>query len=74
MYDFGAVIKLTHQKTTDIIAREGYHVTGFVLTKGSGEKCIIDMSAVRWMDENEFFSMMHPDADDNIYKTNGERK
>ena len=60
-YDFSEVIPLTHSKAKHIIARDGYSVTGFVLTKDSGEKCIVDMSAVRWLARDEFFKMMHPD-------------
>lgn len=61
-YDLGQVIHLTHQKTKHIIERDGFAVTGFVLTNEAGEKCIVDMSAVRWMARDEFFKMMHPDA------------
>jgi hypothetical protein len=61
-YDLSQVIPLTHSKTKHIIARDSFSVTGFVLTKETGEKCIVDMSAVRWMSRDEFFKMMHPDA------------
>lgn len=60
-YDFSDVINLTHRKTKDIIERDNYKITGFVLTKDSSEKCIVDMSAVRWFfDRQDFFKMMHP--------------
>lgn len=61
-YDLSEVIALTHRKTKDIINRDGFAVTGFVMTKENGEKCVVDMSAVRWMSSGEFFKMMHPDA------------
>jgi len=61
-YDLSDVIQLTHRKTKDIIARDNYAITGFVLTNDYGDKCIVDMSAVRWLSDKEFFKMMHPDA------------
>lgn len=62
-YDFSAVIRLTHEKTKQIIERDGHKITGFVMTKDGGEKCIVDMSAVRWFFKGEDFSrMMHPVA------------
>ena len=59
-YDFYGVIPLTHRKTKGIIEDKGYHVTGFVLTREDADKCIVDMSAVRWLTGKEFFEMMHP--------------
>lgn len=63
-YDFTHVIHLTHHKAQDIIKRDGYVLTGFVLTKNKEgreySKCIVDMSAVRWFDDGmTFFRMMH---------------
>jgi hypothetical protein len=60
-YDLSEVIPLTHRKTKGIIKDRGYNVTGFVLTESVAEnKCIVDMSAVRWLTGKEFFEMMHP--------------
>ena len=59
-YDLSSVIPLTHRKAKGIINDNGYHVTGFVLTREDDEKCIVDMSAVRWLTGKEFFEMMHP--------------
>lgn len=66
-YDFTNVIHLTHNKAQHIIERDGYVVTGFVLTKNKEgreySKCIVDMSAVRWFDDGmTFFRMMHSDT------------
>lgn len=62
-YDMSKVVHLTHRKARDIIARNGYALTGFVLTDTDGRKCIVDMSAVRWFDKPEdFFRLMHTDA------------
>jgi hypothetical protein len=59
-YDLSEVIPLTHRKTKGIIKDRGYNVTGFVLTREDGDKCIVDMSAVRWLTDKGFFEMMHP--------------
>ena len=59
-YDLSEVIPLTHRKSKGIIKDRGYNVTGFVLTRKDGDKCIVDMSAVRWLSGKEFFEMMHP--------------
>jgi hypothetical protein len=59
-YDFYGVIPLTHRKAKGIIKDNGYHVTGFVLSRPDGDKCIVDMSAVRWLTGKELFEMMHP--------------
>ena len=63
-YDFTNVIHLTHHKAQHIIERDGFVLTGFVLTKNKEgreyAKCIVDMSAVRWFDDGmTFFRMMH---------------
>lgn len=65
-YDLSHVIPLTHRKAKGIIKDNGYVITGFVLTAtrlpiGMGtDKCIVDMSAVRWLGQAEFMQMMHP--------------
>jgi hypothetical protein len=62
-YNMSKVIGLTHNKTAHIIARDGFEMTGFVLTHPDGRKCIVDMSAVRWFHDTDgkaFFGMMHP--------------
>lgn len=59
-YDLNGVADLTHQKTKHIIQHNGFFLSGFVLTREDGKKCIVDMGAVRWMDCDEFFKMMHP--------------
>ena len=62
-YDLSNVIHLTHNKAKHIIKSRGYSVTGFVLTREDGGKCIVDMSAVRWFDDKLVFQrMMHSDT------------
>jgi hypothetical protein len=51
--------RLTREKAAHICDRHGFLATGYVLT-GSGQKCIVDLSAVRWFDTDAFWSMMHP--------------
>ena len=59
-YDFSQVIPLTHRKAKGIIQDKNFYVTGFVLTQEDGDKCIVDMSAVRWLSMSEFHDLMHP--------------
>ncbi|VVE78135.1 hypothetical protein [Pandoraea sputorum] len=50
---------LTNRKADDIAARDGYKFTGYVLTNDAGKKCVVNMSAVRWVSQNEFWLLMH---------------
>jgi hypothetical protein len=61
---FNCVDHLTRRKTKDICERHHYKVTGFTLTNINGEKCVVDMSAVRWLTNSEFWDLMHPDSVD----------
>lgn len=59
-YDLSNVMQLTHHKAKAIIERDGYTVTGFVLTHNAGSKCIVDHSAVRWFAyARDFGGVMH---------------
>lgn len=58
------VTQLTRRKAKQIIEQNGFEVTGFVMTDENGKKCIVDMSAVRWMSRDEFYKIMHPQAED----------
>ncbi|MCT9125365.1 hypothetical protein [Cupriavidus gilardii] len=57
-----SIDRLTREKAAHIIARDGFQVSGVVMTKPNGSVCIVDKSAVRWMDSMELFRVMHPDA------------
>lgn len=57
-----SIDRLTREKAAHIIARDGFRVSGVVLTKPGGNACIVDKSAVRWLDSQELFRVMHPDA------------
>lgn len=62
-YDMSKVTGLTHNKTAHIIARDGFAMTGFVLTHEDGRKCIVDMSAVRWFhDKKTWADVMFPEG------------
>lgn len=50
--------KLTAAKSAELLEGGNYSVTGFVLTDNNGDVCIIDKSAVRWLDKRDLFSMM----------------
>ena len=58
-HDLNHINRLTHTKTKGITEQHKYNITGFVLTNGDGKKCISDMAAVRWFENEDFFAMMH---------------
>lgn len=63
MPDTFRVDRLTNEKASHIAIRDGYHVTGYVMTHAVDKetrKVIVDCSAVRWMGGTEFFEMLHP--------------
>jgi len=51
--------RLTREKAAHICDRDQFVATGYVLT-GNGQKCIVDLSAVRWLDTDTFWNLMHP--------------
>lgn len=53
------VLPLTESKTKTIISK-GYKITGYVLTHDDGRKAISDMQAVRWLEQDQFWKIMHP--------------
>lgn len=52
--------RLTDEKANHIIARDGFKMTGAVLCKPNGERCIVEMSAVRWLSNDEMWAILHP--------------
>ena len=51
---------LTAKKTDTVQRRDGYRVTGFVLCHPeTGSRCIVEMSAVRWLSKGESWWLMH---------------
>lgn len=52
---------LTAKKTASILDRDGGQITGFVITQPSGNIGIVDKGAVRWLDKEEMWRLMHPD-------------
>jgi hypothetical protein len=51
---------LTANKTETIQTRDGYRVTGFVLCHPeTGARCLVEMSAVRWLSKDESWWLMH---------------
>lgn len=54
--------RLTDMKANSIIERDGYKLTGVVLRKDDGARCIVELSAVRWLSKDEMWSLMQPDA------------
>jgi hypothetical protein len=51
---------LTAMKTASIINRSGHKITGFVLCHPeTQERCIVEMSACRWLTNEEMWRLMH---------------
>ena len=66
MYVMGQFGKnLTAEKTAEIIERDGSVVTGFVVTDKYGNVGIIDKGAVKWIDKDKFYGMMHNEIEFN---------
>jgi hypothetical protein len=64
---------LTAQKAASIEKRGGlagpYKITGFVLANSGGDRCIVEMSAVRWLSMDEMWWLMH-DSQSPIFEPN----
>ena len=40
--------------------RDGYEITGFILCNPkTGQRCLVEMSAVRWLDKDSAWWLMH---------------
>ena len=51
---------LTAEKSAIVMKRDGYNITGFVLCHPvSGNRCIVEMSACRWLTKDESWWLMH---------------
>lgn len=51
---------LTAMKAASIIKRSGHKITGFVVCHPeTGERCIVEMSACRWLTNAEMWWLMH---------------
>lgn len=59
--------RLTAHKAGHICERDGYAVTGVILTKDDGRACLVNMSAVRWLGGvRDLWNLMHTDSLDNV--------
>lgn len=59
--------RLTAQKADHICERDGYAVTGVVLTLQDGRACIVNQSAVRWLSGvRDLWNLMHTNSLDNV--------
>jgi len=55
--------RLTADKADHICERDGYAVTGVVLTLPDGRACIVNRSAVRWLHgETDLWNLLHTDS------------
>jgi hypothetical protein len=51
---------LTARKAVTIIERDGYKISGFTLVNTeTGDRAIVEMSAVRWISNKESWWLMH---------------
>jgi len=57
--------RMTEYKASTICERENnpHIVTGVVLRDADGKACIVEQSAVRWVENKDFFEFMHPHTD-----------
>ena len=53
---------LTADKAAFICRRDEFKVTGVVLSRPDGYRCIVELSAVRWLDKLQMWKLMHPDS------------
>ena len=52
--------RLTAEKSETVQKRDGYQITGFVLCHPeTGARCIVEMSACRWLSKEESWWLMH---------------
>lgn len=54
--------RLTAEKTASIEGFAYYHqykISGFVLCNENGDRCIVEMSAVRWLKNQNMQTLMH---------------
>jgi len=55
--------RLTALKATDICNRMNFKITGVVLrNENTNERCLVELSDVRWLHKDEMWKLMHPDA------------
>jgi hypothetical protein len=54
--------RLTAEKADHIIRRDGYAITGVVMTRDDGHACLVNMSAVRWLNPGDLWNIMHTDS------------
>ena len=52
--------RLTAEQAQVVMSRDGYKITGVVLCHPvSGDRCIVEMSACRWLTKAESWWLMH---------------
>lgn len=50
--------RLTEYKTSSIM-EDGYKLTGYVLCNDVGKRALVESSAVRWLDNEQMWELMH---------------
>lgn len=51
---------ITQRKIDSLTENGAFHASGMVLTARDGKRAIVELGAVRWMTNEEFFKLMHP--------------
>lgn len=55
----GQGARTTELKTKSILEGGVYQITGYVLSNEDGKRAIIDMGAVRWIEKDAMWNLMH---------------
>ncbi len=52
--------RLTESKAAGICESNNYKVKGVVMRHPDGDVCVVELSAVRWLEKNDWWDIMHP--------------
>lgn len=50
----------TLRKAQALAAERGMRLSGFILTNDRGERALVELGAVRWLDSQDMWALMHP--------------
>lgn len=52
--------KMTRRKVESLTESDNFEISGNVLVRNDGQRAIVEMGAVRWLTNEEMWSLMHP--------------
>lgn len=52
--------KMTRNKVEILLDSKNFEISGQVLTRNDGQRAIVELGAVRWLTNDEMWSLMHP--------------